>query len=337
MRHPLWTLLAGSAIALALTVAASAEPIKLKLAFFSSDRTNVYEAAIKPFVEAFNDEAKGLAEVEVYFSGALGKAQQQQAQLVLDGVADIAFVVPGMTPDRFRDNAVIELPGLFRNLREATLTYTRLVSANVIAGYEDFFVIGAYGSDLESIHTRPAVSSLGDLNGKKIRANNSTEAAALTKLGMVPVVLPVNAISEKISKGDIDGAAVPPSMLFEFGIARVATYHYFLRISAAPLALLMNRKSFEALPAQVQQIVRKHSGEEAAARYIANREALENQVMAQLKADARRKVIFPTQSDLDIADTTFTAVTEQAIADNPRLGKQLKAARAEIAKLRASE
>jgi TRAP-type C4-dicarboxylate transport system substrate-binding protein len=134
-------------------------------------------------------------------------------------VADIAFVVPGMTPDRFRDNAVMELPGLFRNLREATLTYTRLVATNVIKGYEDFFVIGTFASDLENIHTRPAVSSLGDLKGKKIRVNNQTEAAALTKLGMVPAVIPINTVSESISRGDIDGAAVPPSMLFEFGIA----------------------------------------------------------------------------------------------------------------------
>jgi TRAP-type C4-dicarboxylate transport system substrate-binding protein len=99
----------------------------------------------------------------------------------------------------------------------------------------------------------------------------------------------------------------------------------------------MNRKSFEALPARVQEIVRKHSGEEAAAHYIASREALEHQVMAQLKADARRNIFFPTQRDLDIADATFTAVTKQAIASNPRLGDLLKAVRSEIAKLRAPE
>ncbi len=47
------------------------EPIKLRLAFFSSDRANVYLAAIKSFVDAVNGEAKGLIDIEVYFSGAL--------------------------------------------------------------------------------------------------------------------------------------------------------------------------------------------------------------------------------------------------------------------------
>ena len=48
--------------------------------------------------------------IEVYFSGALGKDLSKQSQMLLDGVADIGYVIPAMTPDRFVDNAVIELP-----------------------------------------------------------------------------------------------------------------------------------------------------------------------------------------------------------------------------------
>src|SRR5258707_10399304 len=106
----------GSALALGLATAAVAGPTKLKLAFYTSDRASVYDVAVKPFVEAVNAEGQGLIEIEVYFGGVLGKSQTQQPQIVLDGVADIAFVIPGMTPDRFPDNAVIEMPGLFRNM-----------------------------------------------------------------------------------------------------------------------------------------------------------------------------------------------------------------------------
>ena len=48
------------AAALASSVsAASAEPIKLKLAYFSSDRTTTYLAMIKPFVDAVNARPRG--------------------------------------------------------------------------------------------------------------------------------------------------------------------------------------------------------------------------------------------------------------------------------------
>lgn len=328
----------GAVIALALLpAAAAAEPIKLKLAFYTSDRASVYHAAVKPFVDAVNAEAKGLVEIEVFFSGALGKSQAQQPQLVLDGGADMAFVIPGMALDRFADNAVIELPGLYRSLREATLTYTRLIAANRLNGYDEFFVIGAYGSELESVHARPPVTSLASLKGKKIRSNNSTESVVLERLGMQAVVMPVNMISEAISSGEVDGAAVPASMLFEFGIARVATYHYALPISPAPLALLMNRKKHDALPAPAREIIRKHSGEWAAARFIEARSATENQVIAQLKSDARRKVILPSPSDLEQAEAVFKAVIDDFVSKSAHNRELFKAATSELAKLRASE
>lgn len=327
---------AVTALAL-LPVAAAAEPIKLQLAFYTSDRASVYHSAVKPFVDAVNAEAKGLIEIEVHFSGALGKSQAQQPQLVLDGVADIAFVIPGMVPGRFSDNAVIELPGLYRNMSEATLTYTRLIAGGLLRGYDEFFVIGAYGSEPASIHARPPVTSLASLKGKKIRSNNQTESVVLEKLGMQAVVMPVNAISEAISSGNVDGAAVPASMLFEFGIARVATYHYSLPISPAPLTLLMNRKTFESLPTQAQDVIRKHSGEWAAARFIEARVETENQVIAQLKSDPRRKVIIPSPADLEQAEAVFKVIIDDFANKNDHNRGLLKAASSELAKLRASE
>ena len=159
--------------------AAAAEPIKLKLAYFSSDRTTTYLATIKPFVDAVNAEAADLLEIEVHFSGALGKDPRQQLQLVLDGTADIAFIAPGYTPERFPDNTLIELPGMFRGIRDATLVYTRLVAANALRGYEDLFVIGAFATEPESIHAKVVAGSLDELQGKRIRANNPAQAAAL--------------------------------------------------------------------------------------------------------------------------------------------------------------
>src|ERR687891_2663408 len=74
---------------------AVAEPVKLKFAFFSSDRALLYRAAVKPFADGVNAEGLGALQIDVQFSGALGKDLAQQAQMVLDGAADLAFVVPG--------------------------------------------------------------------------------------------------------------------------------------------------------------------------------------------------------------------------------------------------
>jgi TRAP-type C4-dicarboxylate transport system substrate-binding protein len=313
---------------------AFSEPIKLKLSYFSSDRTMLYLGGVKPFVDAVNAEAKGLLEIEVYFSGALGKVPAQQPQLVRDGVAALAYIIPGYTADQFPDNAVIELPGLFRDQHEASLVFTRLIAAKALRGYEDFVVINAFTAEPHSVHTRQPITSLADLKGLKIRANNPTEAATFEKLGMLATVMPVNQISEGISKGVIDGAAVPPAMLNEFGVGRLTGYHYILHADAPSLALVMSSKAFASLPAKAQDIIRKYSGEWAVARSNEFFEAINEKSMAQLTSDPDRKVIFPSQAELPRIQAAFKEVIDAWDAKSPRNHQLLEMAKAEIEKLR---
>jgi TRAP-type C4-dicarboxylate transport system substrate-binding protein len=319
------TLARYAAVAMAfLPLAAGAEPIKLKLSFFTSDRSQTYA------------EGKGLLEIEVFFSGALGRRQIQQPQLVLDGVADIAMIVPGQTPDRFQDTAVVELPGLFRNAREATLTYTRLNTAYALKGYEDFFVIGSFSADPDSVHSRKPIASLADLKGQRFRTNNLREAAALERLGAMPVLLSIIETPDAISSGAIDGTTLAPSALLDFGIARVTNNHYLLRISAAPLALLMNRNKFDSLPEPAKILIKKYSGEWAAARFVEGWEKLEKREIERIRSDALRTVIFPSHSDLDAAHLAFQSVIDEWAASDTGRRKLLMLVAAELAKIRST-
>ena len=318
-----------------LPCVAAAEPIELKLAFFSSDRSMSYLAAVKPFVDAVNSEGKGLIQIVLYSGGVLGREIAQQPQAILDGKADIAFVVPGYTPDRFPDNSVVELPGLFNDTREATLVYTRLISLNALKGYEDFIVLGAYVTEPESIHSRLPIASVDDLKGKRIRVNNSNQAATFEKLGATPVLMQITQVADAISSGAIDGAALARTPLSDYGVKRVASNHYFLGINGAPLALLMNRKKFEALPKPAQDLIRKYSGEWIATRFIENYDRSDNQIMVQLKSDPKRTIAFPSASDLEIAHLAFKSVIAEWAAKSSHNRDILKITEAEIAQLRA--
>jgi TRAP-type C4-dicarboxylate transport system substrate-binding protein len=284
-----------------LPCAALAEPIELKLAFFTSDRSSSYLAAVKPFVDAVNSEGLGTLKIVVYAGGVLGRDIAQQPQVVLDGKADIAFVVPGYTPDRFPDNSVVELPGLFRDTREATLVYTRLVALNALRGYEEFIVLGAYVTEPETIHGRAPITSIDDLKGKRIRVNNMSEGAALEKFGALPILMEITRVAEALSSGTIDAASVPRTPLSDYGISRVATYHFMLGTSGAPLALVMSRRKFEALPKLAQDIIRNYSGEWTAEQFIESYDRSDAKVLEQLKSDPKRKIVFLSSADLDRA------------------------------------
>jgi len=327
----------ATAALLLLPICAIAEPIKLKLSFFTSDRSNIYQYSIKPFVEAVNADAEGLIEIEVYFSGAISGVQSQQPQLVSDGTADLAIIVPGQLPERFHDNAVMELPGLYRDSREASHIFNRLIDANALEGYDDYVVIGAFVSGPENIHSRKPINSVDDLKGLVVRANNKIESEVLEKLGAIPVLLAINNTTEAISRGNIDAATFPPSMLFEFGIGRVTSNHFMLALGGAPTALVMNRKKFESLPDRAQQIIRRYSGDWLSDRSAEGLGALDVAVNRDLIADQRRIVVTPSRRDLEVSQAAFDAVVNGWIASNPRNRDLLTKVRTELLQLRSKE
>jgi TRAP-type C4-dicarboxylate transport system substrate-binding protein len=315
---------------------AQADPITLKLAFFSSDRSTTYVAAVKPFVDAVNAEGKGVVEIVLYLGGVLGREIARQPEVVLDGNADIAFVVPGYSPERFSDNSVVELPGIFRNMREGTLVFTRLISQKALEGYEDFFVIGAYITEPATIHTRTPIDTIDDLKGQRLRVNNPGEAAALARLGAVPVQMEIIRIAAAVSAGTIDGAAVSKTPLADYGIRRVVTNHYMLATTGSPLALVMNRKRFDALPKPAQDLIRKYSGEWSAARFIESYDHSDELALEQLKSDPKRNIVYPSSSDLDRAQSAFKAVTANWLEKKPNHPLLLRKVENELARLRST-
>ena len=227
---------------------ADAQPIKLKFAVFSPDTERLFNTVKKPFAEAVNEASGGTVQIELFPNGALGRAPQQQAQMVLDGVADIGFIVPPFTPGRFPDTEVMELPGLFRDLAEATHVYTRLFQAGVLHDYGDYVPIAMWGTPPFSLHSNFPITSIKDLKGKKVRGSGVIQVESLKTLGAVPVGMPPTEVPEALARKTIDASTSQPAVLFDFGLDRVTSHHYFMRLGVVPLAVVMNRKSFDALP-----------------------------------------------------------------------------------------
>ncbi len=333
-RFRIRALCAAAAFAMA-SAGVQAQAIKLKFAIFSPEKEATFQSVFKPFAEAVNKDAAGTIEIELFPSGALGRSPVQQAQMVLDGVADMAWVIASYTPGRFQENEVFELPGIFADLREATLVFTRLVNSGKIRGYDDFFPIGLFGTAPYSLHSRSPINAIADIKGKKIRTSGAVESETIKALGAVAIGMPVTEVPEAISRGTIDGTTSHPAPLVDFGISRVTSAHYFTRLGVVPLAMLMNRKKFDSLPKPAQDAIRKYSGEWTAARFNEGIGAYNDSVVKQLQSDPKRKVVFPSQADLDAMQPAFQSVIDSWVAKSPRNKELLALVRAELVNVRA--
>src|SRR5580700_7816383 len=114
----------------------------LKWAVFTPDSEVTFRTVMKPFAETVQRETNNAVIFDLFPNGALGRNPGQQPQMLIDGVADLAWVIPSYSPGRFPDTEVLELPGMFKDLREGSLVSTALAARNVFRDYGDFYVVG---------------------------------------------------------------------------------------------------------------------------------------------------------------------------------------------------
>src|SRR5918993_1147034 len=306
------------AIALVLPLAAMAQqPVKLKMATFSPDTERLFNTVKKPWAAAVNKAAGGAIEIELYPNGALGRAPQQQAQMVNDGVTDIGFIVPPFTPGRFPDTEVIELPGMFDDLAQATRVYTNLVRNGAIKDYGDYVPIAMWGTPPFSLHSNFPINSVKDLKNKRVRGSGVIQIESLKSLGAVTVGMPPTEVPEALSRRTIDASTSQPAVLFDFGLDRVTSHHYFIRLGVVPLAIVMNRKVFDSLPKAGQDAIRKHDMDYINKLYIDTMLEYDASLVKKLQSDPKRKVVFPDAGDHKAAQTAFEPVIKGWAAKSP--------------------
>jgi TRAP-type C4-dicarboxylate transport system substrate-binding protein len=321
--------------ALAFSLAAHAQPVKLKMATFSPDTERLYNTVKKPWVAAVNKAAGGAIEIELYPNGALGRAPQQQAQMVIDGVTDIGFIVPPFTPGRFPDSEVLELPGMFNDLAEGTRVYTRLVQNGTLRDYRDYIPIAMWSTPPFSLHSNFPINSVADLKGKRIRGSGVIQIESLKALGAVTVGMPPTEVPEALSRRTIDASTSQPAVLYDFGLDRVTSHHYFIRLGIVPLAIVMNKKKFESLPKAGQDAIRKYDMDWINKLYIDSMLEYDASLVKRLQNDPKRKVVFPTAADHKAAQAAFAPVIKAWAGRSPRHAEVYKALEAELSKERS--
>jgi TRAP-type transport system periplasmic protein len=296
-----------------------------------------FRTVMKPFAETVQRETNNAIVFDLFPNGALGRNPGQQPQMVIDGVADVAWVIPSYSPGRFPDTEVLELPGLFRDLRESSLVATRLNAHNALRDYGDFYVIGLWGTAPYSIHTNFPVKSIADLKGKTIRASSKNESAALRALGAVPIGMPVTEIPEAISRGTMSGTTSHMSPFFDFGLDRVTNHHFFIGLGIVPVSVLMNKKKFDALPEATRAVIERNAGDALTKTWIDSITAYNEANLEKLKSNPKNHVVFPSQAELDEAQRLLAPVRDEWVAASER-HKELKAALdKELAAVRAQD
>lgn len=249
-------------VLLASMCVGSANAETLRFSSFEPPASYVTSKILSKWAEKVTADSKGTLEIQMFAGGTLGRSPAQQLKLVEDGVADIAWVIPGYTPGRFDEGTVAELPFMVAGSHKGSLAMWKMVEDGHFKGdYEKFKLLCVCVSTPAFIGATKEINEPQDLSGLKMRAPGPTQLAVLEAVGAVPVGgITAATLAESISRGLISGSLIEWSASETFKADEVLTHYNTASLGATPMLVLMNKARYDALPAEARAAIDQFSG-----------------------------------------------------------------------------
>ncbi|MDE0058465.1 MAG: TRAP transporter substrate-binding protein DctP, partial [Defluviicoccus sp.] len=184
-------LFGGTAAAMLLGLGAAAGAAELKLAHFMSPKHPMDRFIMRPWSEEVAAKSGGSLKVRIYPGGALGKGPVAQYKRAVDGVADIAFGLPGFTSKLFPRVGVVELPGMAPTSSDATNAMWNAMG-ELAPEFRRVKLLALWTNERQVLMTRKQpIRSVADMKDLKFRVPSKTQGEAIKALGAVPVFMPI--------------------------------------------------------------------------------------------------------------------------------------------------
>ncbi len=233
----------------------------LTLSYFMGPKHPMNKAVFTPFAKKLAEVSGGKLKVKQFPGGVLNSSPPKQYATLLEGVADVAFALPGYTAQLFPITNVVTVPNVASTAVEGTEALWR--AYDLIEKEYNAKILAIWANGPPVLLTKnKAVRSLEDLKGMKVRVTSRTDVPFMEAMGASAISQPVTVINRNLQNGTIDAIAIDPSAIGSFKLWEPANYLTIgLPGSSSAFILLMNKEVWNGLSAQEKAWVNQASGE----------------------------------------------------------------------------
>jgi TRAP-type C4-dicarboxylate transport system substrate-binding protein len=248
---------------------------RLKLSHFAPAVHHQHAVTFMGWARELAERSDGRLQLDIYPAEQLGKAGQQY-NLVRRGDVDIAFFVHGTPAGRFPLTELTHLPLLFKSGEQASRVLMALVPEYLAAEHQGVKILYLFGRSPGVLHMRSRpVHRPEDLRGLRIRQPSAAIGATLRAWGAAPAALPLGDTAPSLAKGVLDGLLIPYADVLAFRLAPHLRYSTEVFSNVETFGVIMNPRSYERLPRDLQQLIDDTTGMEAAREVGARWDAME--------------------------------------------------------------
>jgi TRAP-type transport system periplasmic protein len=265
-----WTGLIGAAVlglAAMMGVARAQAPVEITIGHVLSEKSFYHAAGLK-FKELMEARSNGRVKVNVQCCGALGN-EGRIIQSVRTGVIDGGFFGLGSLESTIPEYRVLSLPHLFDNRAQAERILRGAMGERLLKLVEPHGMVGlAFGGIFERhIATRDkAINTPADLRGLKIRVLQTPGwVQAYTAVGAQPTPMAYGEVFLALQNGVVDALEVSSDAMLADRFLEVSKHYALTRFHQSTTLFAYSAAKFNALPADVQALVRAVTPEAVAA------------------------------------------------------------------------
>lgn len=248
--------------------AGAQEEITLRIHHFLPATAVTAANFIEPWARKVEAESGGRIRFEIYPAMQLGGAPPALYDQAREGVADIIWTLLGYTPGRFPKAEVFDLPFIATTGEATSGAAWAFYEKHLTDEFSDVKVIAFHTHSPGLLHVKgEGVRSLEDMEGLKLRGPTRMITRLLESLGAVAVGMPVPQVPEAVSKGVIDGAALPWEVTRPLRLAELLDTHTDFSgdrsLYVTSFVFAMNKARYESLPDDLKKVIDDNSGAEA--------------------------------------------------------------------------
>jgi len=257
------------AVALALPFgAARAQDKTYEMKISTPTINDTPDTFARNFLAAVEKDSGGRIKGQVYPASQLGSIPRQiegtQFGAIQCEVVPPEFMV-GLDP-RFE---LMAAPGLVDSLAQGQKvaqdpTVRKLMLS--LGADKGLHGVGLFMSEPSDIVTKAPIRTLADFKGRKLRIFASQfQSVAFERLGVTPVAMSLGDVLPAIQQGAIDGAVTGMGPIAHMHFIDAAKYVTMTNQPSIFLIAEVNKKWYDALPKDLQQIIDKDGAEQSVA------------------------------------------------------------------------
>jgi len=213
-----------------------------------------------------SEATEGRVKLKIEYPGGHPKALLDMVQ---DGAFDAGWTFHGYFPGRFKLTKIVELPGLDADAEAASVAHWRVNEKFLKkAGEHRGIVLGAlFTHGPGQIHLREPISSLKQMNGKKIRIGGGVQTEIANRMGVKGVAAPGSKVYEILSQGVADGVFMPLGEKRTLRLKEVApfTMKFPNGMYLGSFGVFLNPDFMDSLSAKDRKAIMAVSGEKLSA------------------------------------------------------------------------